>query len=266
MDNRLWRWWAELARVAEAVGAVHLFTDARVWPSIESRRLHPNPTAVVAVEERVPLAFADGTQVMLRRGDVALIGTGVWHEHGDGVGTGAWFGQGFMPVWSDLTLPVRDGMNGVGRLAPLPTRTLLAAAFAAPPARRRAAVADWLQQLVQERVTVVCPQERPLLAMVHQMWKRAHVRITPDELVAASGAARARAYRLFTGWYGLTPKAFILAARLELAAALLAQGLGVAEVAWRCGWDNPTTFARCWRRAHGANPSQAGSLQVGPRC
>lgn len=257
MDNRLWRWWAELERVVGSLGEVHLETDARTWPSTEARHLHPNPTMIIALDGLVPIGLGDGRQLVLRPGDVALLGTGVWHEHDYTPRSGAWFGQGFTPTWSDLTLPMRENVQGTGKLHPHPTRALADAAFAAAPARRRDATAAWLRQLVQERIEVRYPDDQALLAMVQLMWRRAHVRITPEELVEASGAARARAYRLFTQWYEMTPKAFILANRLNLAAALLAQGLPVADVAWRSGWSNATTFARCWRRDRGGRPSLA---------
>lgn len=169
-----------------------------------------------------------------------------------------------MPTWSDITLPVRDGVKGVGRTALHPTRNLMRAAMTCPLEGRHAAVAAWLRQLTSERVEVLNPKDPALRSMVFAMWKRAHVRITPDELVSLSGAARAKAYRLFREWYGMTPKAFILASRLELAEALLLQGLPIAEVSWRCGWENPTTFARCWQRCHGQRPSDFSS-QPAPR-
>lgn len=255
MDSQLWRAWAQIERIAGDPGRIEVVTDARSWPSTEHRHLHPNPTGVVALSGVVGLALADGRRLHLQPGDCCLIGTGVWHEHDPTGQGGLWLGQGFMPTWSDLTVAPL-GVRGIGRVEREPTRSLLVAALAAAPEGRRAAVRAWLAQLVQEPVRMLWPEDRAQRAMVFRMWRGTHVRIDPEDLVRVSCAARARAYRLFAEWYGMTPKAFILASRLELAETLLAQGLGVAETAWRCGWDTPDTFARCWRRAHGAPPAE----------
>lgn len=252
MDAWLWRWWAALERFAQEPGQVTVWTDAVRWPWVGPGHLHPNPTAVVCLSGVVRIAHPNG-HLDLQAGDALLLDAGVWHEHEPLRPGAAWFGQGFLPSWSDVAV-VEPERRWFGRLPVQPTRTLVEAAIAGPD--HRAALRQWLAQFVKEPVEKGNWREPVLQPMVELMWRRGHVGVTVAELVKASGAARSTAYETFARWYGLPPKEMILASRLELAGALLRQGLAVAEVAHRCQFRSADTFTRCWRRAHGVAPSQ----------
>jgi AraC family transcriptional regulator len=61
--------------------------------------------------------------------------------------------------------------------------------------------------------------------------------------------------RVFKAAIGETPKAYVTRLRVERAAfCLLAHESQVAEVASECGFQNPETFIRAFRRRYGASP------------
>lgn len=252
IDNRLWRWWAILERIAHAPGRITCWRDSRHWPSIGKGHLHPNPTAVIGLAEVVRIEGI-GATVDLHPGDILLLDAGVWHSHVPLRPTAAWFGQGILPGWADLAL-VAPQVHWGGKVPLDPHAERLRRALTATPKRQTAAVAAWLAGLVEAQCETMDHHQPILEPMVELMWRRFHIGITVADLVQASGASRSAAYAAFSRWYGLPPREAIISCRLTLAEALLTQGLAVAEVAWRCGFGNPDTFTRCWRRRHGQPP------------
>ena len=67
-------------------------------------------------------------------------------------------------------------------------------------------------------------------------------RITPAELMAATGMARATLYRAFKPDGGVI--VYLTSVRLTAARALLAEGLTFDEVSRRCGFDSPDQLQR----------------------
>lgn len=57
---------------------------------------------------------------------------------------------------------------------------------------------------------------------------------------------------------GESPKAFISAIQMELAAKLLKDNpdMTISQIANRCGYDEATSFGRTFRKAYGISPSQ----------
>jgi AraC-like DNA-binding protein len=55
-----------------------------------------------------------------------------------------------------------------------------------------------------------------------------------------------------------SPKAFISAIQMELAAKLLTDSpdMSVTQIANRCGYDEVTSFGRTFRKTYGISPSQ----------
>jgi transcriptional regulator GlxA family with amidase domain len=77
-----------------------------------------------------------------------------------------------------------------------------------------------------------------------------------DDLVRLSGLGRATLARLLKTREGLTPSAFLLRIRLELARAALADtDQGVLDVAAAAGFGSPASFHRRFAQAFGAPPS-----------
>ena len=68
--------------------------------------------------------------------------------------------------------------------------------------------------------------------------------------------------RVFKAAIGETPKAYVTRLRVERAAfCLLAHESQIAEIAATCGFQNPETFIRAFRRRFGASPREYRSSQ-----
>jgi AraC-like DNA-binding protein len=271
MDSSLWRGFSTLERIAAHPGRIHAWSEVRAWRPDEPGELHTNPTTVVCLGGVVRVE-RPGERLDLHPGDVLLIGPGVWHWHAPLRHGSSWFGQGFLMTWSDWVV-AGGGATWYGSLSLQPTLQLVEAAIAAPPADRPKTAAAWLAQLVGERFTVMESRQSAAVPMAAVMWRRLCAGVTAEEMAAASGLSRAAAFKAFAGWFGLPPGRAIAHCRLTLAAVFLAQGMGVAETARRCGYAVPDTFTRAWRRRHGATPwdwqqtargADAGRMAVRP--
>lgn len=83
-----------------------------------------------------------------------------------------------------------------------------------------------------------------------------HPGLNAAALIRATGLPRRTAELRFRRSLGCAPGAWLLARRLERAAHLLRSGeLPVAEVARRCGWEDPAYFSRVFSRHRGCSPS-----------
>jgi AraC-like DNA-binding protein len=81
--------------------------------------------------------------------------------------------------------------------------------------------------------------------------------LTVDKVASAFGVSRRSLYNVFAG-SGVTPHAFIQAARLDLAGKLLSQPASrrspVAEVGRLCGYADAAHFSRAFHAHHGVPP------------
>lgn len=77
-----------------------------------------------------------------------------------------------------------------------------------------------------------------------------------DSLAALSGFSNYHFLRQFRASTGLTPHRYVLTQRLDRARELLLQSrLTVMDVAMRCGFDDASHFAECFRRRYKLTPS-----------
>lgn len=90
--------------------------------------------------------------------------------------------------------------------------------------------------------------------------------LTPDRVAAVVGCSRASLYRAFAR-RGATVAQAIWDARLQRALHLLmvrAEGRpAIASIAWQCGFRQPATFTRMFRRHFGFAPVDARALTFG---
>ena len=255
MDARERRWWHLLDTLPARLGRVERWTDVGLPPPGADFGFHAVPTLVVCLEGVLRMTRPGG-RLDLVAGEALLVAAGVWHQHEPLRAGATVFAQGFLPTVSDVRLG-DAGRAWTGRLPLQPSRRLIEAALASGDAqRRRTLLAELIAQVLAESAEALDVGAEPVQRMVHCLWHRLHLGVGVDDLVRASGLSRSRAYAAFVRGYGVTPKAAIAEARLSLAASLLAAGLPVAEVARRCGYPSADTFARCWRREHGAAPSR----------
>jgi AraC family transcriptional activator of tynA and feaB len=88
--------------------------------------------------------------------------------------------------------------------------------------------------------------------------------LSPERIASRLGGSRAHLYRVFAR-NGLTIAGYLREVRLQRCrVALAAAGPGdtVADIAFRCGFDNPVHFAHLFRRRFGMRPSDARAVSA----
>lgn len=262
LDPTVRHWWALFDQAPAALGTVErwesgpaVFTDTQPG-SIEE--FHPNPTLELCLAGTIRVEKPD-RRCDLGPGQALLIQPVVWHRVAPIRADALRFALGVIPEGMNLYFQARDRTwSGT-----VPARTcqplLDAAVAAADPVQRRRLVADLLRALAAEPVELF-HYPHALWRMVEQIWTRARLGVTVDELLAASGLSRTHAYRLFTRGYGMPPKAALTVYRLQLAEGLLALGLPVGEVARRAGFPHPDALRRAWRARGGTTPARQRAL------
>lgn len=89
--------------------------------------------------------------------------------------------------------------------------------------------------------------------------------LSPETISRRLGCSRAHLYRLFAR-RGLTVAGCPREVRLERCRAALAAaapGEKVADIAFRCGFDNPVHFTRLFRQRFGMRPGEARAATTG---
>jgi AraC-like DNA-binding protein len=75
-----------------------------------------------------------------------------------------------------------------------------------------------------------------------------------DELAQISRGSRFQTLRSFTALTGLTPHAYIIQRRLELARSLIRSGVGLADAGCEAGFADQSHFHRAFVRRFGMTP------------
>ena len=75
-----------------------------------------------------------------------------------------------------------------------------------------------------------------------------------QELAQISRASRFQTLRSFTELTGLTPHAYVVQRRIELAKALIRSGVGLAEAGCEAGFADQSHFHRAFVRRFGMTP------------
>ncbi len=95
-----------------------------------------------------------------------------------------------------------------------------------------------------------------------------HIHRRPDhpwsvgELAAAVGLSRSAFAARFTDLVGRPVKAYLTEWRMELARDLLAEGLGIAEIANQLGYGSEAAFSRAYKRVVGEAPSTTRRAEI----
>ncbi len=77
------------------------------------------------------------------------------------------------------------------------------------------------------------------------------------ELAETLGLSKSGLYRKLKGLLGVTPKDFVVKARMNRAVMLLENTtLPVKEITYRCGFSDQSYFGKCFRSAYGVSPSE----------
>ncbi len=79
--------------------------------------------------------------------------------------------------------------------------------------------------------------------------------ITLAELAEKAGYSKSRFSHLFSEITGTTPKQYLNNVRLQVSCELLSTGLTVAEIADRCGFNDPLYYSRIFKKKYGLSPT-----------
>lgn len=101
------------------------------------------------------------------------------------------------------------------------------------------------------------PVRRALKWMRQQIDEHPAEKIALGDIAAAAGCTAKHLCRLFSAHIGHPPARTVTLMRLQLSLGLLTRtNLSISETAFRCGFENPLYFSRCFSRNFGRSPSQ----------
>ncbi len=89
------------------------------------------------------------------------------------------------------------------------------------------------------------------------------VPVTLDDLAHASGLSRFQVLRVFTRATGLTPHAYLVQRRIDLARRLIARGEALADAAIGSGFADQSHMTRIFVRKYGLSPSAYAAVASG---
>jgi AraC-like DNA-binding protein len=115
---------------------------------------------------------------------------------------------------------------------------------------------DELARLQRTPLGVPMPRGRRLRNVCERLAADPASAIGLEALAREAGASPRTLAREFAAETGLSFTAWRNRLRLSEASALIAEGLGVAEVARRCGYGSPSAFTAMMRRTLGAAPRE----------
>lgn len=168
---------------------------------------------------------------------------------GAGLAPGSWL-PGLMRLLADEARQLRAGGEAViTRLADI----LVIQAIRHWVQHDGASQIGWLGALNDKRIG-------RSLALMHRSPAQAW---TLGSLAQACSMSRSAFAERFTALVGMPALAYLTGWRMHLAQAWLAQGLGMAEVAARTGYQSEAAFARAFKRVQGSTPGRV--RQVAPK-
>jgi AraC-like DNA-binding protein len=256
-DPLILQWWSLLSAQASRIQQVAWWpADAHgPDPANRGQEAHHTPTLVLCLAGAVRIEDRRD-RCDLAVGEALIIAAGAWHRHAPLRPGAVCYRQGVVGGRSDFFLH-DHAQTVVASVPEQPCASLLERAASPLAAQRRQGVRDLLATVLQERAAPLDAGHRAVLAMEYALWDHLHQRDAMRRILAASGLARAQAYRVFSAHFAAGISSVLRRERLTLARRLLASGLGVAEVAERCGFASRGTFTRAYRQAFAVPPSAA---------
>ncbi len=247
--------WLALERRQADLRRVHVWSyelaRMQYWPGAD---LHPVPTLVLCLSGTLRVrtrAFAQRIEhVDLQAGEALVIAPSVCHEHVVLRGEYAALQMGFLRQSSDYWLYSRDARM-LGRVPAEPYRQLMDALLLCPVAERVERLSELLQTFLDEQRHVQDGVPPALEAMQLYLQANAHLPISADDIVHASGLQHAQAYAVFCRYYEAAPFQVLQQRRIDIAQAHLRAGLDLHEVALCSGFTSRRNFTRAFQRVRG---------------
>ena len=115
-------------------------------------------------------------------------------------------------------------------------------------------VAELLES--QDSVSYDMPDSYGLYA-VKYLTSHFSEKISIDELASHIGISRGYLTQLVKDLTGLSPKQYLIRFRMEMAAKYLTEdNLPISQVAASCGYSDPLTFSKAFRKQYGVSPTE----------
>ena len=120
------------------------------------------------------------------------------------------------------------------------------------------ALADLFTRYAQPQYSPSRPGSNPgIIRRAREfMQDRISENLSLDDIAAAAGVSRFYFLRLFKASTGLSPHAYLVMRRLELAKALIRQGFSLAHAAYESGFADQSHMTRRFKAAYGFTPGQ----------
>ncbi|CAM3578094.1 hybrid sensor histidine kinase/response regulator transcription factor [Zobellia roscoffensis] len=116
------------------------------------------------------------------------------------------------------------------------------------------------KKLQPSKITVSSMDEELLLKL--NKYIEDHIQdydLTLESMASEIGVSRAQMFRKMKALTGLTPNNFIKSIRLKYAVELLESNkFQISEIAYLCGFKEPSYFSRCFKEAYGCSPKEYG--------
>lgn len=100
------------------------------------------------------------------------------------------------------------------------------------------------------------PEEHVRIA-VNYMMNNYNQKITVEQIAEAVGVNRSYLYEIFKQKIGMSPQRFLISRRVEAAKLYLEQSdMSLEEIAVICGYEDPFTFSKAFKKMTGKAPSR----------
>ena len=124
------------------------------------------------------------------------------------------------------------------------------------------AVYNVIYQILKEEKNAYMPSER--VAILMNAVKKIEADFTDNALSVSHlaelcGVSEVYFRRLFSKFYGISPKEYIIKKRIEYAKTLLSSdSFSISEISRMCGYSEPCHFSREFSRRVGVSPNRYG--------
>jgi len=224
----------------------------------------PSQIAVHVIEAGAGIMVADGIEYEVSTGDTFTFFPGVHYRYWDLLNAPwyySWFWLKGAKAEAALALTgvTPQTPHKVGQFAKVLEPLLGEIAqqligHSTPPLFAQAAA--WRLLDTMERQGDTDPIERNVAEIAHSLLDGHFTNaMSIDELARQLGISRSTLFRKFHDAYGISPKEYQEAVRMERAKRLLRHSpRSIKDVAAACGYDDSHYFSRAYRRAHGHSP------------
>ena len=246
--------WMKLQQ--EAANLEHVYVlepDLNIveWPGSES---HSIPTLLLSVDMHVRLKTGPDQYLDLQPREAVAIRAGAVHEHVQSRHLGMYFTQGFLETYSDIRLvDYERTFRGAVDRDPLWDKFHLLM-DEDDDEKRCIALADFLDSVNVESMSSARVDHPGALRMHEFIRRNAHLDISIQDIIDASGLADAQAFAVYKKAFELTPLHHLLKRRVHMAMAYLRSGMDRGSVVEKSGFQSSRQMNRAFHRFAGMSP------------